>query len=285
MSHVDSVDRSWQGKDQGRYWVAHSLTSRLQGRKLLAVLLVGGFCLSLREVPWSSDLVHAGGGATLWRLVTGIVRPDLSLEVLQTALSATWTTVVYAVTGMSIALLLALPLGIIASGNLARRPSVRRISMVSARVVLGFQRAIHELVWAWLFVAAIGLSPYAAIFAIGIPYAGILGRIYADLLNDVPDGPLRSLRSAGASEPIVFLYGRLPAVMPALTSYTFYRFECGIRSSAIMSFVGLSGLGYQINLALGDLQYQKVGTYLLALFLLVVAADAMSNVMRQRLVR
>jgi phosphonate transport system permease protein len=156
--------------------------------------------------------------------------------------------------------------------------------MAAARVLLGFQRAIHELVWAWLFVAAIGLSPFAAIFAIGIPYAGILGRIYADLLNDVPEGPLQSLRSAGASEPIVFLYGRLPAVAPALTSYTFYRFECAIRSSAIMSFVGLSGLGYQINIALEDLRYQQVGTYLLALFLLVVAADVASNMVRQRLV-
>jgi phosphonate transport system permease protein len=212
------------------------------------------------------------------------MRPDTSLTVLRTALEAVWITVVYAVTGMSVALLLALPLGVAASGNLVRRPAIRRISMVAARVLLGFQRAIHELVWAWLFVAAIGLSPFAAIFAIGIPYAGILGRIYADLLNDVPEGPLQALRGAGASEPVVFLYGRLPAVAPALTSYTFYRFECAIRSSAIMSFVGLSGLGYQINIALDDLQYQQVGTYLLALFLLVVASDVVSNVVRQRLV-
>lgn len=262
----------------------HSPGSSLQGRKLLTILLVGGFCLSLREVPWGQDIIHAGGGSILWRLISGIVQPDLSVTVLQTALSATWITIVYAVTGMSVALLMALPLGAIASGSFVRHPVIRRASMVSARVVLAFQRSIHELVWAWLFVAAVGLSPFAAIFAIGIPYAGILGRIYADLLNDVPEGPLRSLRSAGASEPAVFLYGRFPTVVPSLTSYTFYRFECAIRSSAIMSFVGLSGLGYQINIALEDLRYQQVGTYLLALFLLVVASDITSNVARKRLI-
>lgn len=255
----------------------------LNGRMLLTILLVGAFALSLTEVPWGSELVHSGGGATMARLVTGIVQPDLSVSVLRTALSATWITIVYAVTGMSVALLLALPLGAIASGCLVRQPGIRRTTMVAARVVLGGQRAIHELVWAWLFVAAIGLSPFAAILAIGIPYAGILGRIYADLLNDVPEGPLRSLRSSGASEPAVFLYGRFPAVLPSLTSYTFYRFECAIRSSAIMSFVGLSGLGFQITIALEDLKYHQVGTYLLALFLLVVAADVLSSVVRRRL--
>ena len=256
----------------------------LQGRKLLTILLIAAFLLSLTEIPWGNDLIHAGGWSTMWQLVSGIAQPDLSVSVLRTALSATWITIVYAVTGMSVALLLALPLGAIASGTLIRQPTIRRVTMEAARLLLGGQRAIHELVWAWLFVAAIGLSPFAAIFAIGIPYAGILGRIYADLLNDVPEGPLRSLRTSGASEPAVFLYGRFPAVLPNLSSYTFYRFECAIRSSAIMSFVGLSGLGFQITIALEDLLYHQVGTGLLALFLLLLAADVLSSVARRRLV-
>lgn len=258
--------------------------SSLRGRKLLTILLIGSFILSLTEVPWGSNLVHAGGWSVLWKLVSGLLQPDLSISILKTALSATWTTIVFAVAGMSVALGLALPLAALASGTCVRRPRLRKVTMVVSRVILAFQRAIHELVWAWLFVAAIGLSPFAAIFAIGIPYAGILGRIYADLLNDVPEGPLRSLRSNGASEPAVLLYGRFPAILPALLSYTFYRFECAIRSSAIMSFVGLGGLGYQIGISLDDLRYQQVGTFLLALFLLVIVSDLLSNAARKRLV-
>ena len=123
----------------------------------------------------------------------------------------------------------------------------------------------------------------AAVLALAIPYGGILGRIYAELLQDVPDAPLRSLRSTGASEWRVFWYGRLPMALPDMLSYTFYRLECGIRSAAIMSFVGLGGLGYEIRISLDDLAYQQVWTYLLFLIGLVVIVDIWSTMVRRRL--
>jgi phosphonate transport system permease protein len=152
-----------------------------------------------------------------------------------------------------------------------------------SRFSLAFFRSIHELVWAWLFVAAIGLSPMAAVLALAIPYGGILGRIYAELLQDVPEAPLQSLRSTGASEWRVFWYGRLPMAFPDMLSYTFYRLECGIRSAAIMSFVGLGGLGHEVRIALDDLAYQQVWTYLLFLIGLVVVVDIWSTMVRRRL--
>ena len=123
----------------------------------------------------------------------------------------------------------------------------------------------------------------AAVLALGIPYGGILGRIYSELLQDVPEAPLRALRSAGASEWRVFWYGRLPMALPDMLSYTFYRLECGVRSAAILSFVGLGGIGYQVQIALDDLAYERAWTFILALVLLVIAVDVWSTLVRKKL--
>lgn len=179
--------------------------------------------------------------------------------------------------------MLAFPAGIIASGVLLRRPVLRGITVGLVRFLLGFFRAIHELVWALLFVTALGLSPLAAVLALALPYAGILGRILADMLSDVPERPLAALRAAGASEWTVLLYGRLPHALPNMVSYALYRYECGIRSAAILSFVGLGGLGYQIQISLDDLRYNEVWTFVYCLVLLAVLVDTWSRVLRRRL--
>ena len=214
---------------------------------------------------------------------SALLTPDLSIRTLTTAVSASWTTVAYAVAGLTLALIIGFPLGAIGSGVLTRSVWKKAAITGASRFSLASFRSIHELVWAWLFVAAIGLSPIAAVLALAIPYGGILGRIYAELLQDVPEAPLRSLRSTGASEWRVFWYGRLPMALPDMLSYTFYRLECGIRSAAIMSFVGLGGLGHQVRISLDDLAYEQVWTYLLFLIALVLVVDVWSTMVRRRL--
>ena len=150
--------------------------------------------------------------------------------------------------------------------------------------MLGFLRAIHELIWALIFVATFGLSPLSAVLALAIPYGGILGRIFADMLNDVPDEPIQALRSSGASKLQCLLYGYFPIVRANIISYTMYRFECAIRSSAIMSFVGLGGLGFQIQLSLNDLKYDEVWTFIFFLIGIVVLVDIWSSQLRKGMV-
>ncbi|MBI4497098.1 MAG: ABC transporter permease subunit [Chloroflexi bacterium] len=253
-------------------------------RGLLTVILVGAFLWSLLNVNWGEPLLHDGGLAAAARLLGAMLRPDLAPDLLYLGLVASWRTLAYATAGVTLAFALALPTGILASGVLVRQPRLRLITATACRAFLGSLRAIHELVWAWLLVAALGLSPLAAVLALALPYAGILGRILAEMLHDVPEAPLRSLRSSGASEWQVLLYGRLPLVWPDLASYALYRFECGIRSAAIMSFVGLGGLGYQIQISLDDLNYAQVWTFVYFLVALVVLVDAWSSLIRTRLV-
>lgn len=253
------------------------------GRALVLAILVGAFLLSLLTIDRSRPLVHANGLEAFAEIAGAALRPDLSGEILAIAARAAWQTIVYATTGVSLAIALALPAGVIASGVLVRHPLGAALSGGAMRGLLGVLRAIHELVWAWLFVAAIGLSPAAAVFALALPYAGILGRILGDMLQDVPEEPLAALRAAGASEAKVLLYGRLPAALPNMVSYALYRYECGLRSAAILSFVGLGGLGYQIQLSLDDLRFNEVWTFVYALVLLVVAIDVWSAAVRSRL--
>jgi phosphonate transport system permease protein len=235
-------------------------------------------------VDWSASLVHTGGASAAREFFAALFSLDLSPSFLGTVLKAGWYTVAYAVGGITLAVALGLPLGLVASGVLARTRLARWPLVLGTRGLLAVLRSIHELVWAWLFVVAIGLSPMAAIMALAIPYGGILGRIYSDILNDVPQEPLRALRASGASEWKVFLYGRLPMALPDMLSYTFYRFECAIRAAAIMSFVGIAGLGYQIQLSLDDLLFDRVWTLLLFLVGLVVVVDLWSSSVRRRLV-
>lgn len=253
-------------------------------RGFLTLLLLAALVWSLLEVDWGGPLVHTGGSAAALEFFGALLRPDLSFPFLKAALEASWYTVAYAVAGITLAIALGLPLGVIASGVLVRSPLIRWPMVVGTRAFLAAIRSIHELVWAWLFVVAIGLSPMAAILALAIPYGGILGRIYSEILNDVPDEPLRALRSSGASEWKVLLYGRLVMALPVMLSYTFYRFECAIRAAAIMSFVGIAGLGYQIQLSLGDLLYGQVWTLLFFLAALISLVDVWSGIVRKSLV-
>ena len=241
----------------------------LEGRLLLTVLLLGALAWSLSNVAWSPGLVHTGGGHALRDIAGSLVQPNISAGVLGSAVRESWTTVAYAVAGLTVALAIGFPLGIAASGVLARRPWGRRSTSAIVRLVLALLRSVHELVWAWLFVVAVGLSPIAAVLALGIPYGGILGRIYSELLQG------RARGAAPCPEkhrrlPVEGPMARpLPMALPDMLSYTFYRLECGIRAAAIMSFIGLGGLGHRIQLSLDDLDYNTAWTYVLVLILLV----------------
>ena len=257
--------------------------SFFRGRGLLTLLLGVAFIWSLTSVNWTGSIVHPGGLSAIGEFFKAAFTPELSGSFLGLTLESAWTTVAYAVAGICLAVLLGFPLGVLASGVLAKSAGRRVAEVAGFRIVLGFLRAIHELVWAWLFVVALGLSPMAAILALAIPYSGILGRIYADILNDVPQEPLRALRSSGASEWKVLLYGRLPMALPDMLSYSFYRFECAIRAVAIMGFVGIGGLGMQIQLSLGDLFYNEVWTLLYVLIGLILLVDVWSTWLRRSL--
>jgi len=237
---------------------------------------------SAMNVDWSNP-VNTGAGSSLGSIALALITPDLSVSNLETVVGAAWTTVAYAATSISLAIVFGIPLGVIASGTVSHPSRMGVLVAVGTRAILGFSRSIHELIWALLFVAALGLSPAAGILAIALPYSGIIGRIVAEKLQDVPERQIQAIESTGATGLQRFFIARLPSILPETISYLFYRFECAIRTASVLSFVGLGGIGFQVHLALNDLKFDKVATLLYSLLILILVVDLLSRSVRKRL--
>ncbi len=171
--------------------------------------------------------------------------------------------------------------GPVARGLRLLRPAL----YLAVRFLITLMRSIHELLWAVLFLAAFGITPVSAVIAIALPYAGTLAKVFSEVIDEVPRDAAMALRTAGASSAQLFLVGLLPRAMPDMMAYTFYRFECALRSSAVLGFFGFPTLGYYIFASFENLYYGEVWTYLYALVFLVLVADIWSGALRRRLVR
>src|SRR5690606_22254228 len=188
-------------------------------------------------------------------------------------------------------LVVAIPTGLLASRALSLstasrggRPGVLGQALRwPVRALLIFLRSVPEIVWALLFVRAVGLGPTAGVLAIAVTYAGMLGKVYAEIFESVDRRPMHALLQAGAGRLSAFCYGILPNAAAELTSYTVYRWECAIRASVVMGFVGAGGLGQQIDLSLRMFAGDEVASMLLTFLLLVLLADGLSRVLRGRL--
>jgi phosphonate transport system permease protein len=167
----------------------------------------------------------------------------------------------------------------------ARPGPGRRLVHRAARTLLALLRSVPELVWALLFVRAVGVGPAAGVLAIAVAYGGAVGRVFAEILESTPRGPAEALGAAGARPLPALLFGLLPAARPVLASYALYRLDCALRASAVLGLVGAGGVGQQVELALRMLAYDEVATWALALFGLVLAVDLASAWLRRRLAR
>ena len=152
-----------------------------------------------------------------------------------------------------------------------------------ARGALTLLRALPEVLWALMFVRALGLGPAAGVLALAITYGGMLGKVYAEILESVDTRPARALLEAGSGRLAALFYGLLPNAAQELASYTVYRWECAVRASVVMGFVGAGGLGQLMDQSMKMLAGGEASTILLTFLLLVLLADAISAVLRRLL--
>jgi len=216
--------------------------------------------------------------------------PELSEDFLKLVFKSTLETLAIATAGTFLAIVLAFPLSLIVSRSL----SISRIGpsaghwigdfiRLPARWLLIVLRSIPEIVWALLLVRAVGLGPAAGVFAIAINYSGMLGKVYFEIYEAGDTRPARALMEAGSGRLAAFSYGVFPAALPELVSYSVYRWECAVRASVVMGFVGAGGLGAQLELSMRMLNGGEVSTILLVFFLLVLLADGISALLRRAL--
>jgi len=155
----------------------------------------------------------------------------------------------------------------------------------AARLLLNALRSVPELMWASLLLIAAGLGPFAGTLALAIHTTGVLGRLFAEAIENAPEGPGFALRVRGVGETRVFLYASLPLILPQLVSYTLYRWENNIRAAAVLGVVGAGGLGQMLAFHLGLFHMAETSSILIAMTALVLVVDAGSYVARWALTR
>ncbi|MBJ7313065.1 PhnE/PtxC family ABC transporter permease [Rugamonas sp. CCM 8940] len=224
------------------------------------------------------------------RFLAGFVPPAHSAEFLALLLRETWQTVAIATAGLTLALLGAIPATLLVTEKMSiSRLGTGRMRLASAllrqsvRWLLVLLRSVPELVWALLFVRIIGLGPTAGVLAIALTYCGMLGKVYAEILESTDGHASDALLANGSGRLAALLYGALPEAASELVSYTVYRWECAIRGSVVMGFVGAGGLGQRMDESMKMLSGGEVSSMLLVFVLLVAGADAVSKLLRRRL--
>ena len=224
-------------------------------------------------------LVGDGGLGQMGEYAGRFLQPDLSAEHLRAAARGALETLAMSGLGTLLAMVL---------GMLFALPAAGRFGwplQAAARLLLNALRAIPELVWAALTVLAAGLGPNAGTLALALHTAGVLGRLFAEALENAPAEPAAAIRLQGGGQVTAFCFGTLPNLWPQLLAYSLYRWENNIRMASVLGFVGAGGLGQMLYTTLSLFQEAQASTVIIAMLLLVLLVDALSDVLRQRYVR
>jgi len=188
-------------------------------------------------------------------------------------------TVAIAVIGTTLATIIAMAVCVPAARNLTPSAWVR----LPARLLLNTLRGVDSFVFALLFVAAVGLGPFAGMLGIAFHASGSIGKLFAEALEGLPPGPLEAAELTGASRLKTVSYALLPDAMPALASVALYMFEFNIRSSIVLGVVGAGGIGQQLKNSIELLDFPRLLTIVLVILAMVTAIDQVSGRLRKRL--
>lgn len=264
---------------------ARTASPRRRGRRrwpgVVAVLLAVTWAVWTAEIG-RAPVVNPNGLTQFGDFFAAATSPRLDAEFLRLTWDAALVTLAYAVLGTVLALGFGILGGVLASdawsggGRTGPRGWQRLV-----RGVLVPVRSVHEAVYALLLVRILGIDPWVAVLAIGIPFGAVTARVFAQMIDDVPPAGSDQLRVMGAGRVQVLLFAILPVAVGNLISYAFYRFECSIRSAAVLGVIGAAGLGFQLKLSFQSLRYDEIWTLLFALVALCCLSELLSSWVRR----
>ena len=256
------LGRPWTVGD----WVRCGLAVVIAAAALIWSARYLGLSLSelVKGMPWVADLVSRMFPPN-WAFLHQLAKP-----VFETIQLAVWGTLLAAA--------LALPLCFLAARNLAPGWLFHL-----TRQVFNAARGINEIIFALIFVAAVGLGPFAGVLALSVHGAGMLGKFFAEAVEEADPGPVEALRATGASPLQVVVFGVLPQVLPSWIAATLYRLEVNLRAATILGMVGAGGIGFELYSSLKLFQYQDTATCVLVILAMVMSADYLSSRLRARI--
>ncbi|MDL2357058.1 MAG: phosphonate ABC transporter, permease protein PhnE [Pseudomonadota bacterium] len=247
---------------------------------LLVLALAALVAASFASLPLKlSEFFTPEAAATTAEFMTGFAPPELSTPFLLKCLNATAETLSMSALGTLLAVFGALALALPAAGRFGRLPRAM------TRALLNVLRSIPELVWASLLLVAAGLGPFAGTLALAAHTSGVLGRLFADALENAEPLPQQTLLTNGAAPLAAFFYATMPQTLPQMLSYTLYRWENNIRAAAVLGVVGAGGLGQMLKYHLSLFQMPDAATVIVCMLLLVALVDAISFALRRALTR
>jgi phosphonate transport system permease protein len=250
-------------------------------RTSVAVLLGWGVLLALLASSWRGaemrpgDLVRDFGNMTEY--ARGFFPPDF--HEWRQYLAELAVTLQIALWGTALAVVGSVPLALLASANITPwwvNQPVRRL--------LDACRSINEMVFALLFVVAVGLGPFAGVLALWVHTTGVLAKLFSEAVEAIDPQPVEGIRATGAHALHEIVYGVLPQVMPLWVSYALYRFESNVRSASVVGMVGAGGIGMVLWDVIRGFQYRQTAAVLLLLVLAVAAIDLVSARLRKQIV-
>jgi len=239
---------------------------------LMGVILLCAYFVGLFDVQRLAD-----GLPSVWLMFQESLPPNFSDW--RGWLSPLFDTLAMSVVGTALALMMALPLGILAARSTTPHPLVYSL----VRGLLNLLRAVPELVMGILFVAAVGFGVLPGVLALAFHSIGMVGKFVAESIEHADDGPIEAVRSTGASPFQVISHGVMPQVIPQVSDLAIYRWEYNFRASTVMGMVGAGGIGFELMSALRLMHYDEVFALLLLILLMVTLVDSLGAMLRKRL--
>lgn len=243
---------------------------------LIGLLLLGLAVNGIRRMDISGSRI-AQGPENIWGFITGAFPPNI--ERFPNLAEAMLETLEIAIIGTGIGVILSIPAALLAAQNTTPFPALG----FAVRFVLTVLRSVPDLVWALIFVMAVGLGPLAGILAIAVDVLGFAGRFFAERIEEVERGPIDALRSTGASGVAVVVSAVLPASFASFTATSLYCVEKSIRGATILGMVGAGGIGMELTPAFNLRQFDTAFTIVIMILVVVFLAEQLSSLVRRKM--
>jgi len=255
----------WEPKSKKEKYTQRALT-------FAAIALVFWSALAI-DIQWST----MGGLSALGSVIASFFPPDISY--VPSLLQPAWETFEMAVVGTLAAIVMAVPVALISAKNIT--PSIT-IAYPIGRAIIVVSRSVHEIIWALIFVAALGLGPFAGTLALGFRSIGFLGKLLAEEIEGIDEGQIEAMRACGANQAQIILFAVLPQIKPRIIGLTIYRWDINFRMSTVLGIVGAGGIGYEIQSAMQRFRYSQAASVILVILVLVAIGEVVSARLREQ---
>ncbi|GAA2638755.1 phosphonate ABC transporter, permease protein PhnE [Actinomadura fulvescens] len=257
---------------------------RRSPRTIITAGLITAALVALHAAAWIDTDMDLGmlaeGRHGMARFVAEAFPPDFAWDpVVRSGLEACLVTLWIGLLGTT----LSIPFTIVLCALGSRATSSNAAVYQIARGIMSFLRAVPDVVFALIFVTAVGLGPFAGVLALVCNNTGVMGKLWSEAMEEIDDGPAQALRLAGAGRVQLIAHAVLPAAVPQLIGLALYRLDVNVRASLVLGLVGAGGIGFLINQSIQEFRFDEMLTYILMVLALVVAVDVLSSVIRRRL--